>query len=59
METIGIIAIVIIGLLVLSLLGWGIKLGGYAFDFLGEGCSSSFGCLFWVIAILVLLLGLL
>ena len=59
METVGIIAIIIIGLLVFSLLGWGVKLGGYAFDFLGEGCSTSFGCLFWVIAGIVLFLGLL
>lgn len=55
MEILGIIAIIIIGLLAFSLLGWGLKIVGWIFDFLGEGCSTSWGCLIWVIAIIITL----
>lgn len=55
MEILGIIAIIIIGLLAFSLLGWGLKIIGWIFDFLGEGCSTSWGCLIWVIAIIIAL----
>jgi len=53
MEIVGIIAIAIIGLLIFSLLGWALKIGGWILDFLGEGCSTSWGCLIWVIAIII------
>ena len=53
MEIIGIIAIVIVGLLAFSLLGWGLKLFELIFDILGEGCSTSWGCLIWIIAIII------
>ena len=56
MEIIGIIAIVIIGLLAFSFLGWGLKLFELIFDILGEGCSTSWGCLIWIIAIFVALM---
>ena len=55
MEILGIIAIIIIGLLAFSLLGWGLKIVGWIFDFLGEGCSTSWGCLIWIIAIIIAL----
>ena len=55
MGIIGIIAIIILGLLVVSLLGWGLKIAGCIFDFLGEGCSTSWGCLMWIIAILIVI----
>ena len=55
MEILGIIAIIIIGLLAFSLLGWGLKIVGWIFEFLGEGCSTSWGCLIWVIAIIIAL----
>ena len=38
-----------------GLLGWVLKGLGVVFDFLWDGCSTSMGCLFWVvIGILVL-----
>lgn len=55
MEILGIIAIIIIGLLAFSLLGWGLKIVGWIFEFLGEGCSTSWGCLIWIIAIIITL----
>jgi hypothetical protein len=39
-------------------LGWGLKALGWVFEFLQEGCSTSFGCLFWVLVAIVLLLGM-
>ena len=59
MEIIGIIALVILGLLAFSLFGWVLKFFGWVFDFLGEGCSTSWGCLIWVIAIVVCLMAVL
>jgi len=53
MEIFGIIALVIIGLLALSLVGWGMKILGWIIDLLGEGCSTSWGCLIWIIAIVI------
>lgn len=52
---IGLIVLIVIAFVVFGLLGWVLKLGGFAFDFLGEGCSTSWGCLIWIIAILVAL----
>ena len=59
MEILGIIAIIIIGLLAFSLLGWGLKIVGWIFVFLGEGCSTSWGCLIWIIAIVICLMAVL
>lgn len=56
MEIVGIIAIILLGLLIFSLLGWGLKVLGWIFDFLSEGCSTSWGCLIWIIAIVVCLM---
>ncbi len=58
MEVIGIILLLIISFIVLGLLGWGLKGIGVIFDFLWEGCTTSFGCLFWVVIILLLIVGL-
>lgn len=58
MEVVAIIVIVIIALLLFSILGWGLKIFGRVFEFLGKGCSTSFGCLFWVLVAIVFLIGL-
>ena len=58
MEVVGIIILLIIAFVVFGLLGWVLKLGGYIFDFLSAGCSSSLGCLVWVVIAIILLLGM-
>ena len=58
MEVIGIILLLIIAFIVLGLLGWGLKGIGIIFDFLWEGCTTSIGCLFWVVIILLFIVGL-
>ena len=55
MEILGIIAIVIIVLLVFSLMGWGLKILELVFGFFSEGCSTSWGCLIWIFAIIGLM----
>ena len=59
MEILGIIAIIIIALLVFSLLGWGLKIVELIFDFFSEGCSTSWGCIIWIIAIIIGLMAVL
>ena len=59
MEILGIIAIVIVGLLAFCLLGWGLKIVGLIVDLLGEGCSTSWGCLIWIFAIIIVLVAVL
>ena len=59
LTVIGIIVLIILAFVCFGLLGWVLKAFGYVFDFLQEGCSTSFGCLFWVFIALFLLLGLL
>lgn len=58
MEAIGIILLIILAFVLLGLLGWGLKALGWVFEFLQEGCSTSFGCLFWVLVTFLLLIGL-
>ena len=58
MEVIGIILLLIIAFIVFGLLGWGLKGIGVIFDFLWEGCTTSIGCLFWVVIILLFIVGL-
>ena len=58
MELVGIIILLIIAFIVLGLLGWGLKGIGVIFDFLWEGCTTSIGCLFWVVIILLFIVGL-
>jgi hypothetical protein len=59
MEIVGIIALVIVILLAFSLLGWGLKILGWIFDFLSEGCSTSWRCLIWILAIVIGLMAVL
>ena len=58
MEIVGIIVLVILAFVFFGLAGWVLKAFGWVFDFLQEGCSTSFGCLFWVFIALILLIGL-
>ena len=58
MEVIGIVILFIIAYIVLGLLGWGMKGIGVIFDFLWEGCSTSIGCLFWAVIVLLLIVGM-
>ena len=58
MEVVGIILLLIFAFIVLGLLGWGLKGIGVIFDFLWEGCTTSFGCLFWVVIILLFIVAM-
>ena len=58
MEVVGIILLLIFAFVFLGLLGWGLKALGWVFEFLQECGSTSFGCLFWVLVAIVLLLGM-
>jgi len=58
LSVIGIIVLLVVCFVILGLLGWGLKAFSWVFDFLKEGCSTSFGCLFWVFIIIFLLIGL-
>ena len=58
LTIIGIIVLLILAFVFFGLLGWILKAFGWVFDFLKEGCSTSFGCLFWVFIALILLIGL-
>lgn len=58
MEIVGIILLIIVACVFFGLFGWVLKAFGWVFEFLQEGCSTSFGCLFWVVIILILLIGL-
>lgn len=59
MEILGIIGLIVLGLMAFvgfSLLGWVLKLLGFVFGFLWDGCSTSLGCLFWVFVIIIVLM---
>ena len=58
MEVVGIIVLIILAFVFLGLLGWGLKALGWVFEFLQEGCFTSFGCLFWVFVAILILIGL-
>ena len=58
LSVIGIRILLIVCFVAFGLLGWGLKALGWVFEFLQEGCSTSFGCLFWVFIILFPLIGL-
>ena len=58
LSVIGIIVLLVVCFVILGLLGWGLKAFSWVFDILKEGCSTSFGCLFWVLVAIVLLLGM-
>lgn len=59
MEIVGIIFLGILIFIILGIGGWFIELFGYIFDFLLEGVFKSIGCLFWLIIIIVILIGIL
>ena len=59
LGVVGIIILIILALLAFSLFGWALKGLEVVWDFLSEGCSTSFGCIFWIIAIIVVLMALL
>ena len=56
MEGFGIIVIIIIGLLLFSVMGWGLKFVELIFNILGEGCSTSWGCIIWIIVIIIVVM---
>lgn len=58
MEAIGILLLLILAFVFLGLLGWGLKALGWVFEFLWEGCTTSFGCLFWVVIILLFIVAM-
>ena len=53
---IGLIVIGLIAFVGLGLLGWILKLLGFVCGFLWDGCSTTLGCLFWGILVIVLLI---
>ena len=58
LTIIGIIVLLILAFVCFGLLGWVLKAFGWVFDFLQEGCSTSFGCLFWVFIIVLFIVGM-
>jgi hypothetical protein len=58
MELIGIIVLIIIGFLLLSAIGWVLKILGYIFELLLKGFFKSIGCLFWIIIIIIILISI-
>jgi hypothetical protein len=61
MEILGIIGFILLIVVLFvggGLLGWVLKGLGVIFGFLEEGCSTTLGCLVWVVIIIILLLGL-
>ena len=61
MEILAVIGILLVILIVFiggGLLGWVLKGLGVVFDFLWDGCSTSLGCLFWVVVGFLLLASL-
>ena len=61
MEVLGINGMIVLGLIAfvgLGLLGWVLKLLGYVLEFLWDGCLTTFGCLFWVFLIIIVLMAI-
>ena len=58
LSVIGIRILLIVCFVAFGLLGWGLKALRWVFEFLQEGCSTSFGCLFWVFVAILILIGL-
>ena len=56
-----VLAILGIGVLfvIFGLAGWVLKGLGVVFDFLWEGCTTSLGCIFWVVFAIFVLMALL
>ena len=49
----GIIVLLVFIFLAFSFSGWLLKILGWIFNLLGEGFSTSWGCLIWIIAIVI------
>lgn len=58
LTIIGLIALIVLIFVGGSLLGWLIKGLEVVFSFLWDGCSSTLGCFFWVIAGIIIVLAL-
>lgn len=58
MGLIGLFLLLIVIFVIMGLAGWVLKAFGWVYDFLMEGCSTSFGCLFWVITIIFFLMAM-
>ena len=58
LAVIGIIALIALIFFGGGILGWILQAVGFIFEKLFEGCQTSFGCLFLVIVIGLLLLGM-
>lgn len=58
MEILGIILLCVLAFIILGIGGWILKIVEYIFDFLFEGITNSLGCLFWILIIVILILGL-
>lgn len=59
MEIVGVIFVIVLIVLAFSALGWVMKVFGWIFDFIGEGCSTLLGCLIWIFAIIIGLMAVL
>jgi hypothetical protein len=58
LAVIGIVALIALIFFGGGILGWILQAVGFIFEKLFEGCQTSFGCLFLVIVIGLLLLGM-
>lgn len=58
LAVIGIVALIALIFFGGGILGWILQAVGFIFEKLFEGCQTSFGCLFLVIVIRLLLLGM-
>lgn len=56
MGIIGILVIGIFAFIFMGLLGWIIKIFGWVFEFLWDGCFQTLGCFFWIIIIFLFLI---
>lgn len=59
MGIVSIITLVFFGFITLGFLGLFCKVGEFIFELLFEGISEGLGCLFWIIIIIVILIGIL
>ena len=54
MGIISVIVLVVLGVIVLGILGWIMKLFGFIFELLLDGIGHGLGCLCWIIALIIL-----
>jgi hypothetical protein len=53
MDILAIVLVIIGAIVVFGILGLLIKFGGFILNLLLDGCSSSIGCLAWIIALII------